>query len=537
MPPGFVPQVELPPDPIELPEAVAAEPPRPIPVEVAVVPPEDPVIDTELEDDDRINWLMALPSWLTSTVVHLTLVLLLAIITTTRSLPDAPPSLTISTDGDVGGGEELQAEQMEIPASLDTSQALSPQEMSELPTAASLGEAIGPISANLGLGELDPKLAGGGSNPLDVPGIGAGGGEGNALELRLSGASRAAMVRAGGGSPESERAVERALRWLSEHQFYDGSWSFEHHTAPRCHGKCEDDGYNPSRVAATALALLPFLGTGQTHREGEYRKNIDMGIKYLCRVMDGQSGSLWDDSGTMYAHGLASIALCEAYGMTHDQSLQPAAQAAVNFIVFAQDTQGGGWRYTPQTPGDTSVVGWQLMALKSAQMAYLKVPPATMKKAGYFLDQVQGEKGAVYGYQSPDGRRPATTAIGLLSRMYLGWNRDHLPLQHGVQILAQLGPSTDRTGNKNNMYYNYYATQVMHHYGGYPWQRWNAVMRDYLVKSQEEKGHEAGSWFLPGSDDGSRAGGRLYCTAMAAMTLEVYYRYMPLYRPQSTATP
>ena len=250
-----------------------------------------------------------------------------------------------------------------------------------------------------------------------------------------------------------------------------------------------------------------------------------------------QTGSLWDETGTMYAHGLASIALCEAYGMTHDQSLQTAAQSAVNFIVFAQDPQGGGWRYSPQTPGDTSAVGWQLMAPKSAQMAYRKVPPATMKKAGYFLDHVQGEKGAVYGYQSPDGRRPATTAIGLLSRMYLGWKHDHLPLQHGVQILAQLGPSTDRTGNKNNMYYNYYATQVMHHYGGYPWQRWNAVMREYLIKSQEDQGHEAGSWYLPGTDDGSRAGGRLYCTAMAAMTLEVYYRYMPLYRPQSTATP
>jgi len=511
----------------------------PLPVAQAIADgrASDPIIDTEVVDDEAFPWLTMTPSWLTSTVVHLALVLILALLTTTRALQDVPPSLTISADGDAGGDPDLESELMEIPATLDTGQALAPQELSDLPAPAALNDSIGPISATLNSGDLDPKLAGGaGGTAIEGDGLPGGTGEGNALELRLSGASRAAMVKSGGGTPESERAVERALHWLAEHQFYDGSWSYEHHTAPRCHGKCGEDGFNPSRVAATAMALLPFLGTGQTHREGPYKKNIDLGLKYLVRVMqaEGSNGSLWDDAGTMYAHGLASIALCEAYGMTHDQQLQGPAQSVVNFIVFAQDPEGGGWRYQPQTPGDTSVVGWQLMALKSAQMAYLKVPPHTMKKAGYFLDKVQAEKGAVYGYLSPEGRRPATTAIGLLCRMYLGWKHEQLPLQHGVQILGQLGPSTDRTGNKNNMYYNYYATQVMHHYGGYPWQRWNAVMREYLIKSQETKGHEAGSWYLPGSDDGSRAGGRLYCTAMAAMTLEVYYRYMPLYRPQST---
>ncbi len=114
--------------------------------------------------------------------------------------------------------------------------------------------------------------------------------------------------------------------------------------------------------------------------------------------------------------------------------------------------------------------------------------------------------------------------------MYLGWKHDQQALQRGVQILSVLGPSTDKTSTRNNMYYNYYATQVMHHYGGYPWQRWNEVMREYLIATQAQHGHEAGSWFLDGSDHGASAGGRLYCTAMAAMTLEVYYRYMPLYR-------
>jgi hypothetical protein len=228
----------------------------------------------------------------------------------------------------------------------------------------------------------------------------------------------------------------------------------------------------------------------------------------------------------MYGHGLASIALCEAYGMTKDTGLAEPAQLAVNFIVYAQDEVGGGWRYTPKQAGDTSVLGWQLMALKSAHMAYLNVPPKTIKGAVNFLNSVQGESGATYGYVNP-GKGPATTAIGLLCRMYLGWKHDEPALGRGIEMLSAHGPSP------NNMYFNYYATQVMHHYEGEEWTKWNAKMRDFLVNSQSRQGHERGSWYL-GGDHSSEAGGRLYTTAMCAMTLEVYYRHLPIYRKDST---
>jgi hypothetical protein len=354
--------------------------------------------------------------------------------------------------------------------------------------------------------------------------------------LRLSGLHRSEQVRRGGGTPDSEYAVQKALHWLAEHQNYDGSWTFHHDKSPKCHGACRDPGLSGGTIAPTALALLPFLGTGQTQHEGQYKRTIELGLRYLIRTMhvQGGMGSLHEPEGQMYGHGLASIVLCEAYGMTRDPMLRDPAQLAVNFIVDAQDEVGGGWRYMPHTPGDTSVVGWQVMALKSAQMAYLKVPPMTMRKANYFLDHVQSEKGAVYGYMTPERGRPATTAIGLLCRMYMGWERDFVPLQQGVQGLAHQGPSTDSTAMRNNMYYNYYATQVMHHFGGYPWQRWNVVMRDYLIRTQAKKGHETGSWYFEGSDHGTAPGGRLYFTALSAMTLEVYYRHMPLYRDDST---
>ena len=230
----------------------------------------------------------------------------------------------------------------------------------------------------------------------------------------------------------------------------------------------------------------------------------------------------------MYSHGIASIVLCEAYAMTHDKGLYAPAQQALNFIAYAQDPVGGGWRYSPRQAGDTSVVGWQIMAMKSGHMAYLRVPPITVQKAFRFLDSVQANNGAHYGYTDPAAGRDATTAVGLLCRMYLGWKKDNPALKKGVDIISKDGHS------KGNMYYNYYATQVMRHWEGEEWDKWNKPTRDWLVDSQVKEGPEAGSWFMGGAGHANDRGGRLYCTSMATMILEVYYRHLPIYRKQST---
>jgi hypothetical protein len=195
--------------------------------------------------------------------------------------------------------------------------------------------------------------------------------------------------------------------------------------------------------------------------------------------------------------------------------------------VYAQDPVGGGWRYFPKMPGDTSVVGWQLMALKSAHMANLNVPPQTIRGAVNFLNTVQVDSGSAYGYVDP-GRGLATTAIGLLCRMYLGWRHDDPALERGIEFLSQQGPSP------TNMYYNYYATQAMIQYGGEPWEQWNKKMKPQLVNSQSRNGHETGSWYFDERGHVTEKGGRLYCTSMACMTLEVYYRYLPIYKQEST---
>jgi hypothetical protein len=364
-----------------------------------------------------------------------------------------------------------------------------------------------------------------------------------------------------GATKESEESVDLSLKWLAEHQLPDGSWSFDHTLAPSCQGKCPDPGrLAEARMAATAMGVLPFLGAGQTHQVGKYRKTVAGGLNYLIAhmIVDQNGGRMNYMGGRMYAHGLATIALCEAYGMQVSESdlkklraaeydgsgraspgeelpkrldefpvpnLGRAAQLALNFIMYAQNPTGGGWRYEPRQPGDTSVVGWQLMALMSGRMARLSVNPNTLLGASVFLNHVQRDDyGADYGYLDKSRGTAATQAIGLLGRMYLGWKQDHPGIMEGCRQLSERGP---RAGQ---MYYNYYATQVLHHFGGEEWKRWNEQMRDSLVAAMSKDGHTAGSWYWAGGDHGGSQGGRLYYTSLAAMTLEVYYRHMPLYR-------
>jgi len=329
---------------------------------------------------------------------------------------------------------------------------------------------------------------------------------------------RARLVAQFVGSQQSEDAVASALAWLVAHQWQDGGWRLNLEAGP-CDGRCRNSGTTGTSTGATALALLPFLGAGYTHRQGNYAEVVDRGLSYLTgRMVETRHGGDLQE-GTMYAQGLAAIALCEAYAMTGDDNLRPYAQKAIDFIVHAQHPRGG-WRYVPGAPGDTTVTGWQVMALKSARLAKLYVPSHTTETAKEFLTSVQEAGGAFYGYQSP-AKQPGPTAVGLLLRMYLGWHRDQPELQRSTIYLAATGPS------KSDMYFNYYATQVLHHYGGASWQPWNVELREYLIETQGHNGHEAGSWFFP--DSHGTIGGRLYTTAICAMILEVYYRHMPLY--------
>jgi len=318
---------------------------------------------------------------------------------------------------------------------------------------------------------------------------------------------RSHLVGRYGGDKASEAAVTRALRWLAERQRDNGSWEFEQLAS--------------ADNAATSMALLTFLGAGNTNLIGPHKSTVARGLKFLSQqiVSEDGKGTLVEPGGTMYSHGLASITLCEAFAQTGDESLGEAAQSCLDFIIFAQDPVGGGWRYRPRQPGDTSVLGWQLSALEAGKLAQLRINPQTLNGAARFLNSVQEDGGSQYGYTTPRAGRSATTAIGLLGRMYLGWDQDQPALKRGVAFLAEKGPS------HGNLYYNYYATQVMFHYGGDAWNQWNVAMRNHLVRTQVREGPEAGSWYSAQGDVGAKRGGRLYSTSLATLILQVYYRY------------
>ncbi len=339
---------------------------------------------------------------------------------------------------------------------------------------------------------------------------------------------RRQIVQREGGTTFTEAAVARALRWLDHHQHDDGRWSLDRFAQhPTCGGRCGNAARLRSDCGGTALALLTYLGAGQTHQVGVYRDSVRRGVDWLLNNQrpNGDLRGTGNPRAGMYAHGQAAIVLCDALVLTNDEYLRDPAQRAIDFICDAQHADGG-WRYVPGQPGDLSVVGWQLMALQSARAASLRVPMRTMRRAERFLDLAQTDhQGALYAYQPGGDPSPAMTAEGLLSRMYLGWGRSNRGLRQGVRLLAmQFPPRVDQP----NIYYWYYATQVVHHWGGPLWEAWNECMRDVLVSTQVTEGHEAGSWD-PRSPHGE-FGGRLYMTALAACTLEVYYRHAPLFR-------
>ena len=159
------------------------------------------------------------------------------------------------------------------------------------------------------------------------------------------------LVASAGGTQHGESAVASALKWLAAHQMPDGGWSFGHRLCPGCQGKCSNPGdLAEARNAATGLALLAYLGAGQTHEDGKYQSQVKAGLDYLVNhaKVDKNGGSLYETGGRMYSHGICSIAMCEAYAMTHDKELFAPAQRALDFIGNAQDPVGGGWRYQPQ---------------------------------------------------------------------------------------------------------------------------------------------------------------------------------------------
>ncbi len=355
---------------------------------------------------------------------------------------------------------------------------------------------------------------------------------------RLSSPSKQALMDLFGGTTESEQAVLMGLRWLSRHQAENGSWSLQNYNraSSKCNCKTQfESEVDDNNVAATAFGLLPFLGAGVTSESapeypselGDYKEVVSKGLEFL-KTQQKESGQL---PGGMYAHAFGTIALCEAYALTKDRNIQTAAQKGVRYLVNAQHGGTGGWGYGPKQEGDTSVLGWVFLAIRSGQLAKMNVPTRVRDKAGSFLNSTASgptpHAGSQYSYRPGQPAKPSTSAAGLLSRQYLGWKSDRPELVAGAEHLMKFLPPEHGT-KVGAAYTNYYATQVLHHLEGKNWDWWNHRMREHLLRVQEKEGHQKGSFSPEGCDHGKR-GGRLYATSLSLLTLEVYYRHLPLY--------
>jgi hypothetical protein len=347
------------------------------------------------------------------------------------------------------------------------------------------------------------------------------------------------IVFKAGGTEASERAVELSLRWLAAHQTAEGYWNAdqfgsgsvrirvatdEERARHKFAGKYADTG-------VTALAVLAFLAKNYTHEEGEYAENVERALLWLIRQQgrDGYLGGQATYYATHYCHAMATYALAEAYAMqsdpTTDLRLREPIRRAVAYIVSMQNPTDGGWRYVKGQKGDMSMFGWQLMALKSAELGGIPTPEATKNKMIQFLkDRSLGRNKGLAGYQLSEAPTPTMTAEALFCKQMLGITRDNPASTEAATYLLRNLPRRSRW----NLYYWYYGNLAMFQYSGQPWREWNEAVRDVLVAEQIATGPNTGSWDPKGP--WGPYGGRVYSTAMAALCLEVYARYLPLYQ-------
>lgn len=350
-----------------------------------------------------------------------------------------------------------------------------------------------------------------------------------------------------GGSQETELAIARALTYLASIQQTDGSWNPRMTDAGR---ELQVLGHNRQGAGAqadtgiTGLAILAFLGAGNTHLEGPYRDTVRRGLEYLM-ARQQKSGSLAGPAqffAQMYCHSMGLLALSEAYSLTGDPRLSDAVKRGVAFSVESQNPTVGGWRYQPGDSGDMSQFGWQVMALNSAALNGQNLEGGSVQLMKTFLQKhTQGTFGGLAHYRYGEDVSPVMTAEAMFCRYLLD---EPVSPQAATEACREILGSVQPNGvarqlpghGVDNVYFWYYGTLALHQMAVDPqlkdqpvvqqaWSDWNQKLKSRLLALQEtEDGLEPGSWdskwFMWGC-----YGGRVYSTAMSAMCLQVYYRY------------
>lgn len=376
---------------------------------------------------------------------------------------------------------------------------------------------------------------------------------GSGLFKNRNGDGKAAAIRIHGGGEDTENAVNLALEYLADKQNYDGSWDVKDGFKSRRDAPWYASDY---RGALTALCTLPFLAAGHSPEEGKYKKNVDRSIKWLMKQQSSDGCVSFNNGTQMYTHTVATLALCEAYGLTGDEDIGDVAERAVRFLERSQGV-GGGWDYrgyiTSSTSrverNDLSISGWAVLALKSAKAVGIKVNDRTWTSVSDLYDRLSLSSGETYyadrshGELSPTRKGIGMVGVGLTARVVLDRDRFETRNIAAERLLLKQTPDYDRFFDKsygasnpnfNTFYGWYYSTLgmfLMNNGRGPAWEKWNAALKSALLENQVLTGSRKGSW----QNDDSWIGplmGDLYSTACSALCLEVYYRYNPMHQPE-----
>jgi len=357
-----------------------------------------------------------------------------------------------------------------------------------------------------------------------------------AYKLRVA-PDRSRLAERQGATPETEKAVKAALKWLADNQEPDGRWNARRHGGgfeTMTAGRDRQSAGSRADTAMTGLALLALLAAGHTHREGVYSENVRRGLNYLIQIQrsDGGLGGNAANFEYNYSHAMATLAISEAYGMTGDSGLDAPVRKAIGYTLANQNPTTGGWRYNSWDAGDTSQLGWQWMSLKSAELAGIPIPEKARSGVIRFLGTVSsGTHRGLASYRTGEAVTRPMTAEALVCRQLLGLSPNAPSAREaGEYLLGQLPGQ-----GEYNVYYWYYGTLAMYQLQGGYWERWNEALQKYLVSKQRTDGSLAGTWDPDPVWGGY--GGRVYSTALAALCLEVYYRYLPLYLQANPSQP
>jgi len=535
-------------------------------------------LEGEEEEQKRGGGISGWQGWLISAALHaLILGSMLFVVYATAKLETEAPPVRIATIEPPPKKEDKPKEQrtLETKVELDvTAESDKPAPISTIePTDNTEKEEDNDNPTPKGREEAVADSEMGGSGAFMA--IGGGGGASGMFGSRSGGGRKRATSRFG-GSKASESAVDAALRWFKKHQSPNGSWEavkyFSNCTddGPKCEPGAEREG--KTNVALTGYAILCFLGAGFDHQTpNKYRPTVKKGIDYLLSVQDN-NGVFGERN---YENAVATMALAEAYAMTGDPALKGPAQKGVD-IILARENQdddgnkagaggaggakdssgygnGLGWDYVgPDKRNDSSVTGWNVMALKSSLAAQLNIGngmegakkwlektwDVTNKDIKDKLDPYTGESRFPYTWMTGDDKvdiapAPAPNApdadgkdlecVGAVCSVFLGHHSGDKMLETLSNYVMNHEMPKSYPTNTYKMYYN---TLAIFQVGGPKWKTWNDNVRDLLVNAQHKNdGCFDGSWDWSGTKFPGNDVGRVLSTAYCCLCLEVYYRY------------